>query len=267
MAPLVDRVRSADGTEITYERSGGGPLVVVVGGALSDRSSFTRLARRLAGSASVVCYDRRGRGDSGDRAPHRVRDEVDDLLALCGAVGDPDVLYGHSSGALLALGACAQGLGAGRLCCYEPPFNAGERTGRLGAGFVGHLGALVRAGRRAEAVTAFLTDGTGAAAEDVDRLAGAPSWASMEALAHTLAYDVALCAGPEAIGEEAARAVEVPTLVLAGGDSRGAIRASASELAEQLSDGRLAVLEGEGHVVSSAAIAPVLEGLLDGRAL
>jgi hypothetical protein len=36
---LTETVRSSDGTTIAFERSGSGPAVVLVGGALSDRSA------------------------------------------------------------------------------------------------------------------------------------------------------------------------------------------------------------------------------------
>jgi hypothetical protein len=35
----VDRARSADGTAIAFDRVGGGPPLVLVGGALSDRGA------------------------------------------------------------------------------------------------------------------------------------------------------------------------------------------------------------------------------------
>lgn len=256
------RARSADGTAIAYERVGEGPTLVVVGGALSDRASFQGLARRLSGRATVVCYDRRGRGESADRSPHRVADEVDDLRALCAAVGAPELLYGHSSGGLLALAAVAGGLEARRVCVYEPPFLAGQRTTVLPSAIGERFARLAAAGRRGEAVAAFLEQGTGMAPSEVAALREGPRWRTMEALAHTLAYDVALCVGPEAFGPAAAAAIEAATLVLAGGESRGTIRVAAEDLAGRLGRGELRVLAGEGHVVESAVIAPVLEAEL-----
>ncbi|MGZ5129367.1 MAG: alpha/beta fold hydrolase, partial [Actinomycetota bacterium] len=68
----MDTVRSADGTTIAFERTGDGPPLIVVGGALSDRSAAADLAAVLAARFSVVAYDRRGRGDSGDTPPYAV---------------------------------------------------------------------------------------------------------------------------------------------------------------------------------------------------
>jgi len=42
----VEKVRSKDGTEIAFERSGEGPTLILVGGALNDRGSAVELADR-----------------------------------------------------------------------------------------------------------------------------------------------------------------------------------------------------------------------------
>lgn len=60
---------SADGTTIAYDRSGSGAPIVFVSGAFNDRHTLAPVAAELASSHTVVCYDRRGRGDSGDTAP------------------------------------------------------------------------------------------------------------------------------------------------------------------------------------------------------
>ena len=258
-------VTSRDGTSIAFDRVGGGPVLLVVGGALSTAASFAGLARRCARFSTVVCWDRRGRGRSGDRSPHLVADEVGDLVALCDEVGPPALCYGHSSGGLLALAAAATGAPIGRLVCYEPPFLAGDRSRRLPVGLAGELADLVAAGRREEAVESFLAHGTGMAPADLEALRCQPAWASMASLAHTLPYDVALCVGEQAVGDADVAAVTAPTLVLAGGESRGTIREAATDLADRLSDGCLEVVAGQRHVVESAALAPILEEALPGR--
>jgi pimeloyl-ACP methyl ester carboxylesterase len=63
----------------------------------------------LAPHFTVLNYDRRGRGDSGDTAPYAVEREIDDLGALITAAGGSAV-FGYSSGATLALKAAASGL-------------------------------------------------------------------------------------------------------------------------------------------------------------
>jgi hypothetical protein len=50
----VETVRSWDGTTIAFDRSGRGPSLVIVGGALSDRGAVPELASRLSGELSYA---------------------------------------------------------------------------------------------------------------------------------------------------------------------------------------------------------------------
>ena len=61
----MDAVASSNATAIAGDRSGEGPLVILVGGAFQRRAIEAATAQ-LAGHVIVVRDDRRGRGD---RAP------------------------------------------------------------------------------------------------------------------------------------------------------------------------------------------------------
>jgi pimeloyl-ACP methyl ester carboxylesterase len=78
----------------------------------------------------VINYDRRGRGDSSDTPPYAVEREVDDLDALIVAAGGTAAVYGHSSGAALALEAVASGLPIDRLALHEPPYGRDDDQSR-----------------------------------------------------------------------------------------------------------------------------------------
>jgi pimeloyl-ACP methyl ester carboxylesterase len=70
------RVRSKDGTAIAFSRSGNGPPIISVAGALGYRTfnpAEAELASLLGSQFSVVTYDRRGRGESGDTPPYAGR--------------------------------------------------------------------------------------------------------------------------------------------------------------------------------------------------
>src|SRR5918999_5578254 len=116
----MDHVTSKDGTSIAFDRQGRGPAVILVGGAFVDRSENAALATELAKRFTVYNYDRRGRGDSGDTPPYAVEREIEDLAAVIAAVGGEASVYGHSSGAGLALEAAVAGLDVDRLALYEP---------------------------------------------------------------------------------------------------------------------------------------------------
>lgn len=127
----METVKSADGTVIAYDRTGDGPALIVSVGAFCTRHTFAApedLRRRF----TVVTYDRRGRGDSGDTQPFTPEREYEDLAAVAAATGaEPPFLFGHSSGAAIALRAAAAGLTATGIVAYEAPFLNEDTPSRL----------------------------------------------------------------------------------------------------------------------------------------
>src|SRR5688572_32950170 len=108
----MSTVTSSDGTKIAYERSGSGPAVILVDGALCSRAfgPMPKLAPLLAPHFTVYTYDRRGRGESGDTPPYSKEREIEDIAALMQEAGGSVSLLGLSSGGALALEAAAPGL-------------------------------------------------------------------------------------------------------------------------------------------------------------
>ena len=93
----MNRVTSKDGTQIAFDRAGTGPAIILVGGGGAvDRSENAALAEKLADHFTVVNYDRRGRGDSGDSSAYAVQREVEDIAALIEAVGGAAAVYGQN---------------------------------------------------------------------------------------------------------------------------------------------------------------------------
>jgi pimeloyl-ACP methyl ester carboxylesterase len=256
IAAMTNPVTSSDGTRIAFERSGDGPAAILVGGALSTRFTESEVAALLATDFSVLTYDRRGRGDSGDATPYAVAREVEDLDALIAEMGGSACVYGTSSGANLALEAAAAGLPISRLALWEPNFLVDGSRPPLPGDYVERLEALVGAGRRGEAVEYFLTAATGMPAEYVAPMREQPFWPAMEATAHTLPYDGTLVAGFE-LPHERLESMAVPALVLDGGQVPW-LSAGADALAAALPGAERRTLEGQQHNVAADAIAPAL---------
>ena len=257
----MNTVTSSDGTSIAFDRTGEGPPLVLVGGALSDRAAAASLAEVLAPSFTVFAYDRRGRGDSGDTAPYAVEREVEDLEALVAEAGGSAFVFGHSSGAALALEAAARGLPVTKLALYEPPFIVDDGHEPLPDGYVERLAQLAESGRRGDAVEYFLISGPGVPPEVVAGMRSEPFWAGMERIAHTLAYDGAVMGDTMAgrpLPADRWASVTVPTLVMDGDQSPPWARNSVAALAEILPNAERRSLEGQDHGAASEVLAPVL---------
>jgi pimeloyl-ACP methyl ester carboxylesterase len=260
---MTSHVTSADDTVIAYDQMGSGPPVVVAGGIFCDRQTTQALAEHLADACTVVNFDRRGRGESGDTPPYAVEREVEDIAALIAAVGGSAALYGHSSGAGLALHAAARGLPVTRLVLHEPPWGPDddESTGaarRLAA----DVGAALAEGRPGDAIARFMAD-SGLPPEMVGEMSRDPK---MLAVAPTMPYDLQVMRDDAGgtIPEDLARTVTVPTLVLAGGASPDFFRDTAERLVELLPDAELAVLEGQDHGAAPEVVAPLVTKFVAG---
>ncbi|TDD28236.1 alpha/beta hydrolase [Actinomadura sp. KC06] len=265
----MEKVVSADGTAIAYERLGDGPPVILVGAALCDRTATRPLAEALARHRTVLNYDRRGRGDSGDNQPYAVQREIEDLAALIGQAGGAASVYGHSSGAALALHAAAHGLPITKLILHEPPFSpishddghhhrqAAEE--RAAGEQVEAIKSLLAQGRRAEAISSFLAP-TGMPQQVIDQMSHDPV---TQAVAHTLPHDpfdvVSAKSRGGATPVEQASTVRVPTLLLCGGGTFDWMIETARQLAEAVPDGHLHVMPDQGHFASPQAITLALQ--------
>lgn len=254
----VDEVTSEDGTTIAYTEQGAGPPLVLVAGALCDRTSMRVLAERLSVEFSVFSYDRRGRGSSGDSPLFSVHHEIEDLAAVIAQAGGPVGVYGHSSGAVLALEAAADGLPIDRLAVYEPPFIVEGTRPIPGGDLALRLERLVAAGRRSAALDLFMTEGAGMPPAVVARMASSPGRAGLESLAHTLPYDVAVVGAGNRLPAERMASIGIPTVVMVGGASPAWAHAGAGALVAAIGGSGLVTLEGQTHAVDQAVLAPVL---------
>jgi pimeloyl-ACP methyl ester carboxylesterase len=246
-------VTSADGTTTAYERTGSGPALILVDGAMCYRAAgpMRPLAALLQDDFTVYTYDRRGRGESWDTLPYAAEREVEDLRALIEQAGGEAYVYAISSGGALALAAAPS---IAKLALYEPPFMAEAGDGTRGKEYTERLRELLDAGRRGDAVALFMTY-VGIPAQVVTGIRAQPGWATLEAIAPTLAYDDELL-GDGSVPRELS--VAVPMLVLTGGASPQNLRTAAKATAEAFPTAESRTLDGQTHDVAPDALAPVL---------
>jgi len=146
-------------TPVVRDLGDGHPILVVHGG-MSDESPWLRVADTMLTRYRVVLIRRRlYRLDLPVRVEHTMWDQVAEVLSVARGLGEPCVIVGHSSGAIVALEALAADPGpfAGGVL-YEPPtplpdFPLGEETTVLRA-----CSALA-AGRIGRALQIFLHEG------------------------------------------------------------------------------------------------------------
>jgi pimeloyl-ACP methyl ester carboxylesterase len=263
----METVTSKDGTTIAFDRLGSGPPVVLVCGGSVARTADAAIAQELASDFTVFNYDRRGRGDSGDTPPYEVAREIEDLGAVIGATGGEAFVFGHSSGAALALEGAINGLPITRLALYEPPFIVDDSRPPIPRDYVDRLRELVAADRRGDAVEYFMTSAVAVPPEMVAEMRGMPMWPRMEALAHTIAYDGEVMDGHmwgAPLPASWVAAVTIPTLVMDGGASPDWARSSVQQLASILPNAQHRTLEGQDHGAAPAAVAPELDAFFLG---
>lgn len=267
----MQTVRSKDGTAIAFDRVGDGPPVVLVGGAFSYRrfSKMEQLAKLLSERFTVINYDRRGRGDSGDSGRYAVERELEDLAVLIEAVGGSASVWGWSSGGVLGMRAAARGVNIERLAVYEPPFLVDDSGPLPPVDFEQQLDGIVAADRRGEAVKLFMTKGMGVPSPIVTMMRLSPFWSKLKATANTLPYDWALVkditTGRPPTAADWAE-VKVPTLVMAGEKTAPQLRSGARAIADALPDARHLEVPRLSHNVSMKAIAPLLTDYFAGAA-
>lgn len=259
----METVISKDGTVIAFDRVGQGPALIMVTGALASRAFTGSASSALGEHFTVFAYDRRGRGDSGDTAPYAVEREVEDIEALIDRAGGSAFVFGHSSGAVLALEA-ARLLPAkiAKLAVYEPPFIIDHSRSSLPEDYIAHLNELIAAGKRGDAVEYFMTRAVEIPAEGVAQTRNSPMWPALESVAHTIAYDGTIMGNtmsgsPEPLQKWAS--VSVPTLVMDGGNSPAYMHLGAETLVSILPNARHQRCPGQDHGVADEVLTPLLK--------
>ena len=258
----MSEVRSKDGTPIAWERSGSGPTLILVDGALCSRSfgPAPKLVPLLAKRFTVYAYDRRGRGASGDTQPYAPEREVDDLAALIREAGGSAHLLGLSSGGALALEAAASGIGVGRVVAYEPPYvyEEGGGDGSEGVDHEARLRQILARGDRGGALKYFMRDMVGAPAPVVLLMRLMPwVWRKLEAVAHTLPYDAAVMTGFR-VPRTRFASIGVPTLAMSGSKTDPRLQRAARAVAAAVPGAEHRTLAGQSHNVSPDALAPAV---------
>lgn len=258
----MNTVQSKDGTTIAFDRSGQGPALVLVDGALCHRGfgPMPSIAKLLAPHFTVFHFDRRGRGESRDTSPYGVEREVEDIAALIDEAGGSAHVFGTSSGAALALEAAARLKGITKVALYEAPFFFDDVHPPRPDGYLAKMTALIAQDRRGDALKLFMRT-VGTPAIFVGAMRFTPMWPKLKRVAHTLPYDLTIVSDMRAGEPLSARrwgSVTMPALTMVGGKSPEWWQKAMKELSEVLPNAQHVTLAGQTHMVKPAVLTPVL---------
>jgi pimeloyl-ACP methyl ester carboxylesterase len=247
-------MRRSAAVSLDRRSTGSGQPLVLVHGTACDADNFRLLEPILARRFTVVTVNRRGRLGSPDAGDYSLEAEFEDVAAVVESLGEPVILFGHSFGANVALGAALRSSTVAKLILYEPG-HEGDVTRELRT----ELERVLERGDDAAAMKLALREFTEFPEEWLDDLLQTPPWQERLAYAHTILRE--LRAYEQHDFGDLAR-LTIPTLLLAGSESPVTDLDHAQFLAAELPNARVSVLEGEGHVAAVTAPSLLAERII-----
>ncbi|MFF1818543.1 alpha/beta fold hydrolase [Kribbella sp. NPDC058245] len=246
--------RSADGTLITSEVTGGGPGLVVVPGGGRAAQHYRELAAALADDFTVHVMNRRGRGGSGPHGlDHSIETECADLAAVAQAAG-AEVVFGHSFGGLVVLEYALRTPELRAVAAYDPavPLNNSlplDWTPKLDRALSKHqyVKAMALTGKHLQIGGPFALLPiwlSTLVAQGLFR--GEEARAELAELMRTLPYDFRVAKAMSSDGERY-RAISQPTLLLHGDRSPRYLQGGCAFLERTIPHAQAHEFSGVGH--------------------
>jgi pimeloyl-ACP methyl ester carboxylesterase len=257
--------KSQDGTTLAYDKYGTGSALINITGASCFRSFMPVMqdVKVFSKNFTVYNYDRRGRGDSGDTQPYSIEREVQDIEAMIDAAGGKADLYGHSSGAVLALNTAMHlPHKVGKVVIYDPAYVYDETEKKDFELLSQKVQGLLTLGKNKAAMRTFLS-GIGMPSFFVWLLPLFPGWSTMAKLAPTLMYDIGMT--KDFAPFDAMRLIRVPALVMVGEKSPPGMQQVAKLISQSISNSEFEVVVGQDHMVSAKVLLPKFVKFLDSK--
>lgn len=241
----MEQIKSKDGTAIAFERSGSGPPLVMVHGTTADHTRWAPIMPRFEPHFTVYAVDRRGRSGSGDAPDYELAREAEDMAAVVEAIGEPVFLLGHSYGAVCSLEAALLTDKISRLILYEPPIPTGPP--QYPPHFPGRMQTLIDSGELEAALELFMREVVRMPDYELKAYRQLPVWQVRIQLAPTVPREMAFDQTYK-FDTKGFAALQVPTLLLLGGDSPPLFRQAIELLDSTLPNNRLVILPGQQHI-------------------
>ncbi len=247
----MEGVVSRDGTKISLRRTGIGPPLLLIHGTTADHSRWDAISPPFEDIFSVYAMDRRGRGESGDAPPYALEREAEDVAAVVDGIGEPTAVLGHSYGALVGLEASLLTSGVSRLVLYEPPILLGDADPHP-ADVPERMARFIQEGALEEALLVFFREVVGMPEHELASYRKLPAWPVRIRLTPTILREMEAERSYRFDPERFSR-LQVPTLLLLGGDSPALFREALEAVDSALPESQIRTLPGQQHIAMDTA--------------
>lgn len=241
----MERTTSNDGTIISFWRRGEGPPLLLVHGTTADHSRWDPISRQFEQDFSVYAMDRRGRGKSSDSPEYDIMREAEDVAAVAEAIGKPLFILGHSYGAVCSLEAALLTDKIRRMILYEPPIPTGLPM--YPPDIPDRMQALIANGQLEAALEVFFRQIVKMPEYELEAYRQLPVWDVRIQLAPTIPREMVIDRTYHFDTEKIA-GLQVPTMLLLGGDSPKLFWQAAEVVDSTLPDSRIVILPGQQHI-------------------
>jgi pimeloyl-ACP methyl ester carboxylesterase len=238
----VSFVTSRDGTRIAFECLGNGPTLLIVHGGSGDRNRWKPLLPLFAPHFKACAMDRRGHGQSQSGPAYAMTKEIEDVATVVNSLPGPVFVLGHSIGGVFALEAAALTKKIAKLVLYEPPLQERDHTAAAN-----EMEKLIRAGKREQAMEAFLRDVVRVSPAELEKMKAHPAWAARVGGIDVQIREIRTITkyrfDPKRVSK-----IQTGTLLLKGGKTASPeLRKAIDSLMNALPNRELFVFENEGH--------------------
>lgn len=236
-------VPSKDGVDISVQKAGSGPALLLIHGALLNGSlSWGAVLPKLAEHFTVYAMDRRGRAPSGDAKEYSIAKEAEDITKVVEVIGGRVIVLAHSYGALATLDALDRLKTVSHLILYEPPvaLKPGDPA------IVANLDRALEANDREQIVTTFLRDQIRVPSDRIEMMKSSPIWPIVLQISPTLPRETRAVNTYSASTARLAN-WKTPTTLLLGSETVGLLKDAAFFVRDAIPGCRMVILEGQGH--------------------
>jgi pimeloyl-ACP methyl ester carboxylesterase len=241
----MEKVTSKDGTTIGFIKTGSGPPLILVHGTTADHTRWLPIIPYFENHFTVYAVDRRGRGLSGDSPGYHIIKEAEDIAAVAESIDEPVFILGHSHGGLVSLEAALLTNNIRRLILYEPPVPSGIPI--YPPGVPEKMQAAIDSNRNEAALEIFFKEVVKMPDYEFEKYSKLPVYSRRIELVPTIPRELTIHRS-YSFEQAKFKNVDIPVLLLLGGDSPALFKDAIQKLDTALSNSRVVVLPGQQHI-------------------